>query len=247
MKGLKAIYFAVYALLILILILLLLRKCQGNETRHAGKDKDTIATKPVDKKDTTVAKTDTIARDSFNKVINPPDSIPQDTIPPARRDSIIKEAKKIGQSGDLKITLQWDFPGDIDLHVKEPSGNEIYYNNKSDRNGVQVLDVDNTRGGRGAAENAYWRNPDKGKYQVRLHYYSFTSSVSKIKDKIKDFFDKILDKPSQQNNPSQQNSPSQHGGDCRVIIFQKGQQEKIYTVRMTTQDQMEYVTTVEVP
>lgn len=32
----------------------------------------------------------------------------------------------VGGDGDIKITLLWDFPGDLDLHVMQPNGEEIW-------------------------------------------------------------------------------------------------------------------------
>ena len=42
-------------------------------------------------------------------------------------DEDVSQAMTVGESGQLKITLLWDFPGDIDLHVEQPNGREIYY------------------------------------------------------------------------------------------------------------------------
>ena len=78
--------------------------------------------------------------------------------------------------GDLKITLLWDFEGDIDLHVIEPNGNEIFWDNKVDRSTGGTLDVDNRRGGHASAENIYWEQPPKGQYKVYLHYFDKSSS-----------------------------------------------------------------------
>lgn len=81
-------------------------------------------------------------------------------------------AEQTGGSGDLKITLLWDFVADIDLHVLEPNGNEIYFANAQDPATGGYLDIDNTQGGRGSAENVYWRNPPRGTYKVTLNYYN---------------------------------------------------------------------------
>lgn len=78
----------------------------------------------------------------------------------------------IGGDGDIKVTLFWDFPGDVDLHVDQPNGNELSFMNMDDSsNGGGVLDVDNRQGGQGSAENAYWRSPQAGTYTVRVVYY----------------------------------------------------------------------------
>ena len=51
---------------------------------------------------------------------------------PTPNDTIVQQAEEVGQSGALKITLLWDFQGDIDLHVKQPNGTTIYYEKKKD-------------------------------------------------------------------------------------------------------------------
>lgn len=82
------------------------------------------------------------------------------------------QADDIGQDGDIKITLQWDFAGDLDLHVIQPNGSEIYYMNMDESgNGGGTLDIDDREGGRGSAENAFWRRPQPGHYTVKVVYY----------------------------------------------------------------------------
>lgn len=81
-------------------------------------------------------------------------------------------------TGDLQITLTWDTgvplgdPGnrvDMDLHVIEPDGTEVYYVN---RNGpTATLDFDNVYGF--GPENIFVPvgNTATGNYQVFLHYF----------------------------------------------------------------------------
>ena len=82
---------------------------------------------------------------------------------------------EIGGSGDMKVTLLWDFYGDIDLHVEEPGGDHIFYRNTRSSNGG-MLDRDNTAGGRGSAENIYWVNPPAGQYKVWIEYFACQSN-----------------------------------------------------------------------
>jgi len=90
-----------------------------------------------------------------------------------------RDVRNIGGNGDVKVTLQWDFYADIDLHVTDPAGEEIDYTNTSSRSGGE-LDVDNQDGGSGAAENVFWEsNPPRGNYQVDLVYYAEKSSTPK--------------------------------------------------------------------
>jgi hypothetical protein len=46
-----------------------------------------------------------------------------------------------GNSGFFTVTLTWDGPGDVDLHVFEPDDSHVYYQNK--QGSVGYLDVDN--------------------------------------------------------------------------------------------------------
>ena len=42
-----------------------------------------------------------------------------------REDNAEEQARRTGGMGNLKVTLLWDRPGDVDLHVVEPSGEHI--------------------------------------------------------------------------------------------------------------------------
>ena len=55
--------------------------------------------------------------------------------------------------GDPQFTLLWDTEVDLDLHVVEPGGKEIYWEDPKGRRGGE-LDVDNTKGF--GPENVYW-------------------------------------------------------------------------------------------
>ena len=90
---------------------------------------------------------------------------------PKPEEEEIARAISIGNSGELKITLLWDFYADIDLHVLQPNGNRINYRAKQDLQTGGALDVDNIEGGSGSAENIYWSQPPKGNYEVSLHFY----------------------------------------------------------------------------
>lgn len=90
--------------------------------------------------------------------------------PPVEDDDLVSRARDVGQSGKLKVTMLWNMKADIDLHVLEPNGNEIYYRNKRSSTGG-YLDVDNTNGGSGSAENVYWDRPLSGDYIIAIEYY----------------------------------------------------------------------------
>jgi hypothetical protein len=77
---------------------------------------------------------------------------------------------KLG-SGALQINLAWDTDdSDIDLHVIDPSGFEIYYRRKYSSVTGGQLDRDDVDGF--GPENIYWlENAPDGVYKVYLHYY----------------------------------------------------------------------------
>ena len=98
-----------------------------------------------------------------------------DTTIVAERDTIAeKEAEELEGSGDLEVVLLWNFEGDIDLHVVEPSGYEIYFNHMTSPETGGYLNIDNQDGGEGSKEKVYWVHPPKGQYKVFLRYYRQT-------------------------------------------------------------------------
>ena len=79
-------------------------------------------------------------------------------------------------TGDVQITLRWDSKADLDLHVIDPDGEEIYYNNSRADSGGE-LDVDSNDSCDNATsspvENVYWPSGDApfGEYVVIVDYY----------------------------------------------------------------------------
>ncbi len=77
-------------------------------------------------------------------------------------------------TGDVQITLTWPEHTDIDLHVIEPSGEEIVYYHPTSATGGQ-LDRDNYCSNwiAGYPENIYWPSGSSptGTYQVNVVYY----------------------------------------------------------------------------
>ena len=129
----------------------------------------------------------------------------------------IEQAIAVGNSGDLKVTLLWDFPGDIDLHIIQPNSKEINYMRSRDSRMGGYLDVDNTAGGVGSAENIYYESPKPGQYEIYLKYYSSSSS-----------------------------SGEAGAGTCRVVVFQNGHEAKTYSIGMSEVGTTANVTTVRV-
>lgn len=99
-------------------------------------------------------------------------------------DSIKEKVKAAGGKVDgfMRCSLHWFNYDDLDLHVTEPGGNEIYFGDKRGRSGG-TLDVDMNAGSgtsRDAVENIVWSNPSEllnGKYTVRVHNYCKRESV----------------------------------------------------------------------
>lgn len=206
MKALSTVLVSIYVILI---ILLLLSNCHGcHRTTSTPPRTDTIVETRID----TVVETrvDTVVR--VDTVREQPQPQPQ---PRPRQDDAVRQAEQVGNNGELKITLLWDFLADIDLHVLQPNGKEIWYKNNRDSSTGGALDVDNRSGGRGAAENIFWQNPPQGQYKVALKYYGKSKDTGKMES-----------------------------GTCTVVVFQPGKQPKTYKVSMTQKDQVAQVCTV---
>lgn len=88
-----------------------------------------------------------------------------------------ERAREVGHHGQIKVTALWDFAGDVDLHVTEPDGTEIWFRNMKHRSTGGELDVDNIPGGQGSAENIYFTNPLDGEYLVELVMYNMSSEA----------------------------------------------------------------------
>ncbi len=82
-------------------------------------------------------------------------------------------------SGDVEISLSWGAPTDLDLHVVEPSGEEIYWGNKTSATGG-MLDLDSNAActiDNIDAEHVTWPGvtPPTGTYQVIVDPWSLCS------------------------------------------------------------------------
>lgn len=93
-------------------------------------------------------------------------------------DSIKEKVKKAGGNvnGFMRCSLHWFNYDDLDIHVTQPNGIDIYYGNKVGYTGG-VLDVDMNAGSgksRDAVENIIWTYPNtiiSGEYLVKVHNY----------------------------------------------------------------------------
>jgi hypothetical protein len=79
-------------------------------------------------------------------------------------------------TGDIQVSVSWDAPSDVDLHVVDPSNEEVFYGNTTVASGG-VLDLDSNPAcsidGKNN-ENITWPSttPPHGTYTVRLDYYA---------------------------------------------------------------------------
>lgn len=83
-----------------------------------------------------------------------------------------------GQSGDLRVNLQWYTKTDLDLHVIDPCGNEIFFSKRraSCGGGAGTLDLDaNALFGTTSRpqENIYWNKPSKGTYTIKVDCFKW--------------------------------------------------------------------------
>lgn len=78
-------------------------------------------------------------------------------------------------TGDVKVSIAWDTPTDVDLWVNEPSGERIYYGHRTSATGGH-LDVDSNAGCRIDNinnENITWPSGQapNGQFKVTVHMY----------------------------------------------------------------------------
>ncbi len=78
-------------------------------------------------------------------------------------------------TGDVQVTLGWDTVADVDLHVIDPNGDEVYWANRMVPSGGE-LDLDSNAGcSEGVSnENITWPEglAPRGTYIVRVDYWS---------------------------------------------------------------------------
>jgi hypothetical protein len=78
-------------------------------------------------------------------------------------------------TGDVQVTLRWESSSDIDLHVFEPDGTEIYFGDRGPTSTGGRLDVDSNVGceQEASVENVFWPDGDMpiGGYRVVVTGY----------------------------------------------------------------------------
>lgn len=88
-----------------------------------------------------------------------------------------KRLKEAGaKEGEIEIGLIWRNTNDIDLHVLDPQGEEIFFSNRRSRSGGE-LDVDRNAGcgstTSSPVEHIVWeRDAPHGRYKVGVHHYA---------------------------------------------------------------------------
>jgi hypothetical protein len=86
-------------------------------------------------------------------------------------------------TGDVQVNVTWDSRADVDLHVVDPLGEEVYWAHKSAVSGGQ-LDLDSNAGCGSdgpRAENVFWSSglvAPHGDYVVRVDHWSNCSAVA---------------------------------------------------------------------
>jgi hypothetical protein len=82
------------------------------------------------------------------------------------------DALEVG-TGEVQVSISWDVDSDVDLHVEDPNGDEVYWKNEViDSGGELDLDsnadceLDHKRN-----ENITWSKAPAGTYVVRVDYY----------------------------------------------------------------------------
>jgi len=83
-------------------------------------------------------------------------------------------AREGAQSGQVHATLLWNNYNDLDLHVFCPSGERIYFNNKTSKCGGELdVDMNVKPTSRKPIENVFWSAmPPSGEYKVGVHHYA---------------------------------------------------------------------------
>lgn len=100
-------------------------------------------------------------------------------------DSIKDRVKNAGGQIDayMRCSLSWFNFDDLDIHVIEPNGQQIYYGNKHSCKTGGELDVDMNAGGqrtRNAVENIVWVDKNKmeeGNYKVVINNYTARETI----------------------------------------------------------------------
>ncbi|WP_420427671.1 YfaP family protein [Algiphilus sp.] len=75
-------------------------------------------------------------------------------------------------TGGLQISLNWNEFADLDLHIFDPNGDEIYYAQPSSTSGGR-LDLDDFDGSPDSIENVFWpQEAPQGIYNIEVNHFT---------------------------------------------------------------------------
>jgi len=123
----------------------------------------------------------------LRRVVNDPAARPPLVSVPdfaaARLETVAKEFDTTkGKGADLMVTITWNTDStDIDLHVKEPTGEECYYKHRDTRIGGHIT-KDVTQGY--GPEMYTLAKAVRGRYRVRVKFYSSNRNRASARTKV---------------------------------------------------------------
>jgi hypothetical protein len=108
---------------------------------------------------------------------------PLTTVPDFAAARLETVAKEVGLEGaDLMVTITWNTDStDIDLHVKEPGGEECYYEHTKTKSGGEITE-DVTQGY--GPEMYVLKEAPRGQYHVRVKFYSSDRNRASARTKV---------------------------------------------------------------
>jgi hypothetical protein len=111
-----------------------------------------------------------------------PASTPATSTAPAQASTLVVPPGLNLGTGDVQVTVLWADGNDLDLHVVDPAGAEIYFSNPHSPSGG-TLDHDDTAGCTSSgthAENVFWPTgaAPPGRYRVFVKNYGSCGSPS---------------------------------------------------------------------
>jgi hypothetical protein len=115
-------------------------------------------------------------------------------------------------TGDVQATLLWSNGSDLDLHVTDPSGTDIYYSNRTSSTGGQ-LDYDNIPGCNSApdthVENIFWPagGAPPGPYKVYVVDFAECGTSSSFELKVTVGGQVVYNQPGTLTGSGQQSTP----------------------------------------
>lgn len=101
---------------------------------------------------------------------DPQGMLPPPPPPPQAFDERL--AREHAQTGEVQVSLVWNGPADVDLHVFCPTGEEIYFNSRSHCGGELDIDMNAERNSLTPVENVFWERAPRGRYRVVVVLYN---------------------------------------------------------------------------